>query len=112
MAIPSPNDTEPADPSLGHKEAGRTICIHSLAVLPSYQRKGLGKTLMAAYLQRIESHEVADRVALISHEPLIHYYESFGFENKGPSEAQFGGGGWYDMVKEFKPEHATAESMD
>lgn len=100
MAYPTPDNS---DPNLGHKEEGRTICIHSLGILPEYQGKGLGNTLMKAYLQRIESHAVADNVALIAHDHLITYYEKFGFENKGKSKAQFGGGGWYDMVKELKP---------
>lgn len=30
--------------------------------------------------------------------PLVPYYEKLGFVSKGPSEAQFGGGGWFDMV--------------
>lgn len=102
MAIPSPDDSTP-DPSLGHKEAGRTICIHSLAVLPEYQKRGLGTTLMKAFLQRTESHGIADRAALIAHEHLIPYYERFGFVNKGESECNFGGGGWYDMVVDLEP---------
>lgn len=28
----------------------------------------------------------------------MNYYERFGFKNAGKSKAQFGGGGWYDMV--------------
>lgn len=91
--------------TLGHKEAGRTICVHSLAVLPEYQGKGLGKTLMKAYIQRMESHGVADRVALIAHEGLIKYYEGFGYVNKGKSAVKFGGGGWYDLVKDLKSEN-------
>ena len=88
----------------GHREQGRTLCIHSLAVLPAYQRRGLGRTLLTAYLQRMESHGIADRAALLTHEALIPYYESFGFRNLGRSEASFGGGGWFDMVKELSPE--------
>lgn len=30
--------------------------------------------------------------------PLVPYYEKLGFVSKGPSKAQFGGGGWFDMV--------------
>jgi hypothetical protein len=26
------------------------------------------------------------------------WYEKLGFANKGNSKAQFGGGGWYDLV--------------
>jgi len=106
MDIPSSN-TSPTDAKVGHQEAGRTICIHSLAVLPQYQDRGLGKTLMEAFLQRTASHGVADRAALLAHKDLIPYYEKFGFENKGESEVRFGGGGWYDMVKELKDEEGV-----
>ncbi|KAK3641762.1 hypothetical protein LTR56_011087 [Elasticomyces elasticus] len=102
MAIP---DDSADSEKYGHKEAGRTICIHSLAVLPQYQHRGLGKTLMQAYLQRIESHDVADRAALIAHDKLIPYYETFGFSNRGESKCKFAGGGWFDMVKDLDPGH-------
>lgn len=105
MAIPAPGQN---DPKLGHKEHGSTICIHSLAVLPEYQHRGLGKTLLKAYLQRMESHRVADRAALIAHDHLLSFYEKFGFVNKGRSAAQFGGGAWFDMVKEFQPSQVAA----
>ena len=108
MAIPDPSSSDPPDPRLGHKEEGRTVCIHSLAVLPAFQGRGLGKTLLEAYLQRIESHGVAEHVALIAHEHLIPYYERFGFVNRGESECKFGGGGWFDMVKDLDPGDATA----
>lgn len=104
MSIPKPGEKHS---KLGHKEEGRTICIHSLAVLADYQRKGLGKTLMKAYIQRMESHGVADKAALITHEQLIPYYEALGFVNKGKSDAQFGGGGWFDMVMDLKPGQAA-----
>ncbi len=86
MAIPDPASSEPEDPKIGHKETGRTLCVHSLAVLPQYQKRGLGKTLLKAYLQRMETQGVADRVAIIAHEELIPYYENFGFKNLGKSK--------------------------
>ncbi|KAF7845871.1 hypothetical protein BT93_L0231 [Corymbia citriodora subsp. variegata] len=90
------------DPSLGHKEEGRTVCIHSLAVLPAYQGRGLGTMLMKAYIQRIEQSGAADRIALLAHDELVNFYAKLGFEVKGPSKATFGGGGWVDMVLELK----------
>lgn len=88
--------------TVGHNEGGRTICIHSLAVLSSHQGKGLGQTLLKAYIQRIEQSQAADRIALLAHGELIGFYEMFGFVNKGPSKAKFGGGGWVDMVRVLK----------
>ncbi|KAK0248932.1 hypothetical protein LTR91_003606 [Friedmanniomyces endolithicus] len=117
MAVPSsPNPTNTTDPSdppaappapappapAGHKEEGRTLAIHSLAILPAYQRHGLGRTLLQAYLQRMESHAIGDRAALIAHEALVPFYERFGFVNQGRSGVEFAGGGWWDLVRELE----------
>ncbi|PSK33959.1 Histone acetyltransferase Tip60 [Elsinoe australis] len=86
----------------GHKEEGRTICIHSLAVLPDFQGKGLGRLLMRSYIQRMESSGVADRIAIIAHDQLVPFYESMGFESRGKSPVVFGGGNWVDMVLDLR----------
>lgn len=96
-----PKDWRTATPNVeptGHRDDGRTICLHSLAVLPMFQGSGLGRTLLMAYIQHMTGAGIADRIALIAHDHLVGYYEKFGFINKGPSKATFGGGGWMDMV--------------
>lgn len=106
MALPPDWQSKPKNSSanghasepLGHQEQGGTIAIHSLAVLPEHQGKKVGTTLMKSYIQRIKDAMIADRLALLTHEPLVPFYESLGFENKGPSQCTFGGGGWIDMV--------------
>lgn len=85
--------------AVGHEEGGGTIAIHSLAVLPEHQGKQVGSTLMKSYIQRIQEAQIADRIAIIAHDHLIPFYESFGFESRGPSKCQFGGGGWVDLVR-------------
>ncbi|RAH63778.1 polyamine acetyltransferase [Aspergillus aculeatinus CBS 121060] len=92
--------------TVGHDEYGSTIAIHSLAVLPEHQGKTVGSTLMKSYIQRIKDAQIADRLAIIAHGHLIPYYESFGFENRGPSKCQFGGGGWVDLVFDFTQDFA------
>jgi ribosomal protein S18 acetylase RimI-like enzyme len=99
MGVPSESE-----PSLGHKPEGRTVAIHSLAVLPDFQHKGLGTTLMKSFLDRLAKQDVADKAALIAHQEMIPFYEQLGFKNRGKSAAQFGGGGWFDMVKEISAE--------
>ncbi|KAJ5666794.1 hypothetical protein N7462_011203 [Penicillium macrosclerotiorum] len=89
------------DQAVGHEEGGSTIAIHSLAVLPSHQGKQVGSTLMKSYIHRIREAQIADRIAIIAHDHLVPFYESFGFEARGPSKCQFGGGGWTDLVLEF-----------
>lgn len=81
----------------GHREGGRTICVHSLAVSPKLQGCGLGKLIMKSFLQQMKNLG-AERVALICQDYLVSYYERFGFKHAGKSKAEFGGGGWHDMV--------------
>jgi GNAT superfamily N-acetyltransferase len=83
---------------LGHQDQGSTIAIHSLAVLPEHQGKGIGSTLLKAYIQRIKDAAIADRIALLSHDDLVPFYTALGFENSGVSDCTFGGGGWNDLV--------------
>ncbi|KAK2735788.1 hypothetical protein FQN57_001126 [Myotisia sp. PD_48] len=91
-------DEEP----LGHQDEGATIAIHSLAVLPEHQGKGVGKTLMKAYIQRIKDAMIADRIALLAHDHLIPFYTSLGFQNVGRSECTFGGGGWNNLILDLR----------
>jgi predicted N-acetyltransferase YhbS len=82
----------------GHQVVGRTICLHSLAVLPELQKAKVGSTLMKSYIQMVQDSKVIDRIALITSEDLVPFYEKLGFENKGKSESQHGGHDWYDLV--------------
>ncbi|KAJ5604587.1 hypothetical protein N7510_009741 [Penicillium lagena] len=89
------------DHAVGHEEGGSTIAIHSLAVLPDHQGKQVGSTLLKSYIHRIREAQIADRIAIIAHDHLIPFYESFGFVSHGPSKCQFGGGGWVDLILEL-----------
>ena len=97
-----PPDYEATPPSsveaIGHQEHGRTISIHSLGVLPAYQGRGLAKTIMKSYQQRMETSGIADRIALLAHDHLVRMYEGLGFVDKGKSAVKFAGGGWTDLV--------------
>lgn len=92
-AQPSSTTTGASASVGGHQESGRTLCIHSLAVLPDFQKRGLGKTLLKSYLQRMESQGVAERVALIARQEMVGFYEALGFAKQGESGVQFAGGG-------------------
>ena len=94
-SLPEKGEEEPQ----GHQEVGGTVCIHSLAVAKEHQKIGLGSILMKAYIQRIKDSKCAERVALLAHDHLIEFYTGLGFENMGPSTAQFGGGGWHNLVR-------------
>ncbi|KAK3306645.1 uncharacterized protein B0T15DRAFT_492178 [Chaetomium strumarium] len=93
---------------VGHQESGTTVGLHSLAVLPRLHRSGLGQMIMKAYLDQMRGYGVVNRVALICQDHLVSYYERLGFKNLGESKAQFGGGGWNDMVYDIPPPNKSA----
>jgi len=67
------NSDHPAHSDVGHQEAGRTIVLHSVAILPQFQGRGIGRVLVMAYMQQMNGAGIADRLALIAHDV------SFGF---------------------------------
>jgi len=69
MDYPRDWDAEkPGKTDVGHQEAGRTIVLHSVAILPQFQGRGLGRTLMQAYMQQMNGAGIADRLALLAHD--------------------------------------------
>lgn len=76
MDFPKDWDSEHPEPStLGHQEAGRTIVLHSVAVLPGFQGRGIGQTLTKAYVQQIVGAGIADKLALLAHD--VGFFEIF-----------------------------------
>jgi len=103
MGVPENWDSpHPVPTKRGHQEAGRTIVLHSVALLPGFQGRGLGRVLLMAYVQNMNGAGIADRLALIAHDHMVAWYEKLGFTNLGKSATQFGGGGWFDMILELK----------
>lgn len=58
---------------VGHQEGGKTVGVHSLAVLPRVQRCGIGQTIMKAYLDQMKNSGLVDRVALICQDVSLYF---------------------------------------
>lgn len=84
-----------------HDPKGAYQSIFGLDVLPEYQRQGIAAKLME---QMIRDAKDRGRKGLIltCKDRLIHYYEKFGYKNKGVSQSVHGGVVWYDMLLEFE----------
>lgn len=84
-----------------HVPDGDYQTIFGLDVIPQYRNQGIAAQLMN---HMIEAAKKAERKGLIltckSH--LIHYYEKFGYVNKGSSKSAHGGAEWFDMILECK----------
>jgi GNAT superfamily N-acetyltransferase len=50
---------------VGHQTTGRTVCLHSFAVLPELHGRGVGALAMQMYLDAQRASKVANRVAIL-----------------------------------------------
>ena len=84
---------------VGNDPRGSNIAIHSVAVIPEFQGQGTGKAMVRAYVEYIRNAGIpAQRIMLIAHDYLVRFYESAGFENRGPSQCRYAGETWFDLV--------------
>jgi ribosomal protein S18 acetylase RimI-like enzyme len=83
-----------------HVPNGAYQTIFGLDVIPEYRNQGIAAQLMN-YMIEVSKVAGCKGIILTCKEKLIHYYEKFGYENKGISESSHGGAVWYDMILEF-----------
>jgi len=85
----------------GHEPSAKNQMIFGLAVLPQYQRQGVGAALMEHMIGFCKETKM-EKVILTCKQEKIEYYSKFGFENMGVSASVHGGSVWYDMVLDKK----------
>lgn len=80
-----------------HIPDGDYQTILGLDVIPEYRNLGVASLLMH---HMIETSKKSGRkgIILTCKKRLIHYYEKFGYVNKGISESVHGGVQWYNMI--------------
>ncbi|KAF5360349.1 hypothetical protein D9756_004428 [Leucocoprinus leucothites] len=96
-----------------HVPSSPSICVHSVVLLESYQKKGIGLQMMREYLLRIQRQNSTleaenrqgkpERVLLVTHDDVRPFYEKAGFICKGKSDVVLGAGMWYEMSYPLKP---------
>jgi len=80
-----------------HIPAGANLAIFGLVVIPEYRNQGIAAELMNHFIQ-LARNTNRRSIILTSKEKLVHYYESFGYVNKGLSASTTGGAQWFDMT--------------
>ena len=84
----------------GHEPNAKNQMIFGLAVLPQYQRQGIGAALMEHMIAYCKETKM-EKVILTCKQEKIAYYSKFGYKNQGISASVHGGAVWYDMTLEF-----------
>lgn len=84
----------------GNPPTGGHQSILGLAVLPTFQKRGVASALLAHFEKEAREHE-RETITLTCKENLIPFYHKFGFLNYGMSSSNHGGETWYNMVKKL-----------
>lgn len=74
--------------------------ILGVAVSPSFQKKGVAKTLLGHLELEAREHK-RKTITLTCKEDLIKFYENCGYLNYGMSSSGHGGEVWYNMSKKL-----------
>mmetsp|Transcript_2691 Transcript_2691/g.3737 ORF Transcript_2691/g.3737 Transcript_2691/m.3737 type:complete len:181 (-) Transcript_2691:161-703(-) len=73
---------------------GKDYELASLYVKPAYRQQGVGSALVGELLRRFEDEHICGSIFLLTLEPLIGFYEPFGFSviddiSAAPEQLQF-----------------------
>ncbi|KAJ1955401.1 hypothetical protein EC988_001902 [Linderina pennispora] len=77
---------------------GQTVCIHSVCTRQDWQHKGLATQLLLKYTELARELGNVSRLAMMSRENLVGFYERVGYKCLGPSDVQHGEEKWYDCI--------------
>jgi GNAT superfamily N-acetyltransferase len=89
-----------------HVPHSPSICVHSVCLLESYRKKGIGSRMMREFYSRVRKYRSTldtllkskpKRILLLCHDDTRHFYETLGFVCKGKSNVVYGPGVWYEM---------------
>lgn len=73
-----------------HRPGGHTAHLHVLAVHRTFRQQGKGSILLWRYLCHLGSQPTVRRAVLMCEDPLVPFYERFGFRPVGPCAVTVG----------------------
>ena len=86
---------------VGHDDDGKNIVVFSVAVLPEFQKQGIARQLILAFIEQAKKLN-KENVMLICKDDLVDYYARYGFFYSGESSSTHGGFKWHEMVLPLK----------
>jgi ribosomal protein S18 acetylase RimI-like enzyme len=84
--------------TFSNPRSGGHQSILGIAVLPSYQKKGIASALLL-HMENHAKEKKRESVTLTCKENLRSFYEKSGYINMGISTSVLGGAVWFNMVK-------------
>ncbi|KRE48264.1 GNAT family N-acetyltransferase [Paenibacillus sp. Soil724D2] len=79
-----------------HAEDGQYLCVLTIAVHPSFQRRGIATELLQRIIEIARKDDLIG-IVLMCEEHLISFYEKNGFLYVAPSVSKHAGIQWHEM---------------
>gem|GEM_PF-430583 len=93
----------------GAEAGGAYFCLLTVVVAPQHRGQGYAAALLAAVIAQARRDRLAG-IALMCEEPLIPFYEKFGFAYIRRSASQHGGIVWHEMQLGLQTADEDADS--
>eukprot|EP00008_Paramoeba_atlantica_P012597 CAMPEP_0201487656 /NCGR_PEP_ID=MMETSP0151_2-20130828/14675_1 /ASSEMBLY_ACC=CAM_ASM_000257 /TAXON_ID=200890 /ORGANISM="Paramoeba atlantica, Strain 621/1 / CCAP 1560/9" /LENGTH=169 /DNA_ID=CAMNT_0047872763 /DNA_START=6 /DNA_END=515 /DNA_ORIENTATION=- len=84
-----------------HIPTGESICVHSVVVATSEQKRGIGQEMMVRYAAVMKQNPQVKRGYLLCKDKLRHWYEKAGWEFVRVSPVVHGQERWLEMKIDF-----------
>jgi ribosomal protein S18 acetylase RimI-like enzyme len=90
-------DSMTAESMTTHVPSGRLLAIHSVAVEPSYRRRGVATFVLEKYITEMKKDPSLEKLVLLAKAHLLALYVNVGFKVLGPSPIVHGKETWFDL---------------
>ncbi|ALS28009.1 N-acetyltransferase GCN5 [Paenibacillus sp. 32O-W] len=100
----SPTCGDEAKGVQGADDDGIHFCVLTVAVEPSWRRRGIASKLVRRLIRQAETDGLAS-VMLMCEKHLVDFYRKQGFEYIGPAASNHGGIEWHEMRRAHIMEH-------
>ena len=95
-----------------HRPGGCTAHLHVLAVHRTFRRQGKGSILLWRYLHHVGGQPAVRQAALMCEDPLVPFYQRFGFHPTGPCAIVMGSLTFTEMHCSLRSHAALCRNSD
>ncbi len=99
--LPDLTDEMYENPNM-HRAEGKWLMLLSVVTDPPHRKKGYAGLLLRRVIEDART-EKQSGIVLTCKEPLLCFYQKYGFEKEGISQSVHGGAVWYQMRLCFRP---------
>lgn len=99
--LPTDKDGITKEYVTNHYPRGRVLYLHKVVIQPELRNRGLGTSMMKAYLNEITEKTQMTKIVLVSQRRNFKFFERLGFRVRIQSSIRYGREPWFEMVRDI-----------